>query len=51
LQPVNFEQLYAQRMQEMINEQGGDQVEAPAGELAAEEGNGEAVNAEFPTDD
>ena len=51
LQPVNFEQLYAQRMQEMINEQGGDQAGAPAGEQLAEEGNGEAVDAEFPTDD
>jgi len=51
LQPVNFEQLYAQRMQETINEQGGDQADASAGEQAGEEGNGEAVNAEFPTDD
>ena len=43
LQPVNFEQLYAQRMQELVNQQNGDQ--------AAESGNGEAVVAEFPTDD
>ena len=43
LQPVNFEQLYAQRMQELVNQQNGDQ--------AAESGNGEAVAAEFPTDD
>ncbi len=43
LQPVNFEQLYAQRMQQMINEQneGG----------AAEEGSDETVAAEFSTDD
>ena len=51
IQPVNFEQLYAQRMQEMISEQGGDQAGAPAGEQLAEEGNCEAVDAEFPTDD
>jgi len=43
LQPVNFEQLYAQRMQQMMNEQneGG----------TADQGNGEAVAAEFPADD
>jgi preprotein translocase subunit SecB len=35
LQPVNFEQLYAQRMQELVNEQG----EQPEG--------GETVQAEF----
>ena len=39
LQPVNFEQLYAQRMQEMAQQQG----DAPAN------GAGEAVDAEFPT--
>lgn len=43
LQPVNFEQLYAQRMQELAQEQSSDQ--------AGESGNGEAVAAEFPTDD
>ena len=43
LQPVNFEQLYAQRMQELAQEQGSDQ--------AGESGNGEAVAAEFSTDD
>jgi len=43
LQPVNFEQLYAQRMQEMMKQQ-------EAGE-AGEAGNGEAVPAEFTTDD
>ena len=42
LQPVNFDQLYAQRMQELAaQQQAGD---APAG-------NGEAVSAEFPTND
>lgn len=43
LQPVNFEQLYAQRMQEMAQQQAGQ-----GGEAA---GNGEAVSAEFPTND
>jgi preprotein translocase subunit SecB len=43
LQPVNFEQLYAQRMQQMIDEQKENG--------AAEQGNGEAVAAEFPSDD
>ena len=41
LQPVNFEQLYAQRMQQMINEQnqqGGDG-----------DGSDEIVSAEFPS--
>jgi preprotein translocase subunit SecB len=42
LQPVNFEQLYAQRMQELANQQDGEQ--------AAQGGNGEAVAAEFDTD-
>lgn len=41
LQPVNFEQLYAQRMQELAQQQGGE----------AAAGNGEAVSAEFPTND
>jgi preprotein translocase subunit SecB len=39
LQPVNFEQLYAQRMQELVNEQGAAATD------------GEAVPAEFSTDD
>ena len=43
LQPVNFEQLYAQRMQEMMKQKEGGE--------AGETGNGEAVPAEFPTDD
>ena len=42
LQPVNFEQLYAQRMQELVNQQNGEQ--------AAEGGNGESVAAVFDTD-
>jgi preprotein translocase subunit SecB len=42
LQPVNFEQLYAQRMQELAQQQSGDQEGAS--------GNGEAVEAEFPTE-
>jgi preprotein translocase subunit SecB len=42
LQPVNFEQLYAQRMQELVSKQNGEQ--------AAEGGNGESVAAVFDTD-
>ena len=42
LQPVNFEQLYAQRMQELVNQQNGEQ--------AAGSGNGETVAAEFDTE-
>jgi preprotein translocase subunit SecB len=42
LQPVNFDQLYAQRMQQMMDEQK---------QGAAEQGNGEAVTTEFATDD
>ncbi|MDT8319440.1 MAG: protein-export chaperone SecB [Xanthomonadales bacterium] len=46
LQPVNFEQLYAQRMQELASEQNGQSTPDPeAG------GNGETVDAEFPGDD
>lgn len=40
LQPVNFDQLYAQRMQEMAEQQ----------KAAQANGNGEAVNAEFSSD-
>jgi len=43
LQPVNFEQLYAQRMQELAQEQAGQQ--------AGHKGNGEAAATEFPSDD
>ncbi len=43
LQPVNFEQLYAQRMQEMLKQQNGEQSGASDDE--------EVVAAEFPTDD
>jgi preprotein translocase subunit SecB len=43
LQPVNFEQLYAHRMQEMMQQQNAGQ--------AAENGNGASVDAVFPTDD
>ena len=46
LQPVNFDQLYAQRMQELSNQQ---QAQAESGQDNG--GNGEAVEAEFPTDD
>ena len=42
LQPVNFEQLYAQRMQQMAEEQNGN---------AAAEGNGEAIETEFTATD
>lgn len=47
LQPINFEQLYAQRMQEMAQQQSA----AQSGESVADQGNSETVDAEFPTDD
>jgi len=47
LQPVNFDQLYAQRMQQMMDEQ----KQGAAEQGAAEQGNGEAVTTEFATDD
>jgi preprotein translocase subunit SecB len=40
LQPVNFDQLYAQRMQSMMKQQGSS-------DAGAEDG-GPAVKAEFP---
>lgn len=43
LQPVNFEQLYAQRMQELANQQNGEQ--------SAGGGNGESATPVFDTDD
>ena len=42
LQPVNFEQLYAQRMQQMAEEQNGN---------AAAEGNGESIETGFTATD
>jgi len=36
LQPVNFEQLYAQRMQELANQQSGQDGAAPGSTVAAE---------------
>jgi hypothetical protein len=39
LQPVNFDQLYAQRMQQMVNEQ-----QQPAGDAGEQ-----TVSAEFDT--
>jgi preprotein translocase subunit SecB len=45
LQPVNFEQLYAQRMQQMMDEQSA-QAEGNNGA-----GAGDEVAAEFPSDD
>ena len=47
LQPVNFDQLYGQRMQEMAQQQAGAQT----GEAVAAEGDSEIVDAEFSTDD
>jgi preprotein translocase subunit SecB len=41
LQPVNFDMLYAQRLQQMAEEQ----------KKAAAEGNGAAAEPEFSTDD
>ena len=42
LQPVNFEQLYAQRMQELAQQQSGDQT--------GESGNGEGAATDFPAE-
>ena len=50
LQPVNFEQLYAQRMQEMAQQQSGAQSGEQSGAAAVDQGNGEAVDVEVPTD-
>ncbi|MCH8058687.1 MAG: protein-export chaperone SecB [Proteobacteria bacterium] len=50
LQPVNFEQLYAQRMQEMEQQRSGEQSAKQSGEAVVEQGNGEAVEVEAPTD-
>jgi hypothetical protein len=50
LQPVNFEQLYAQRMQQLMNEQkqgGNGQAPAATGSVEMEE----TVSAEFPSKD
>lgn len=47
LQPVNFEQLYAQRMQQLMNEQQGGNGQGPAAGMVETE---ETVPAEFPTD-
>ena len=47
LQPVNFDQLYGQRMQEMAQQQSG----AQSGEAVADQGNVEVVDAEFPQED
>ncbi len=47
LQPVNFEQLYSQRMQEMAQQKSGEQPGAAVANL----GNGEAVDVEIPKDD
>lgn len=47
LQPVNFEQLYAQRMQEMAQQQSG----AESAAAVVDQGKVEVVDAEFPTDD
>jgi preprotein translocase subunit SecB len=45
LQPVNFDQLYAQRMQEMVGQQAGEN-----GEMQDGQADGEIVAAEFSTD-
>jgi hypothetical protein len=46
LQPVNFEQLYGQRMQEMAQQSG---AESDAAEVAP--GDAEVVDAEFPAEE
>lgn len=55
LQPVNFEQLYAQRLQEVAKEQSGENSGQKSGEQssgqAADKSNGEAAVTESPTDD
>jgi hypothetical protein len=44
---VNFDQLYGQRMQEMAQQQSGEQ----SGEAVVDQGNVEVVDAEFPKED
>jgi hypothetical protein len=51
LQPVNFDQLYGQRMQEMAQQQYGAQTGAPTDEAVVDQGKVEIVDAEFPKDD
>ena len=54
LQPINFEQLYAQRMQEMSQQQSGapsgEQSGKQTGDTVVDQGNGEAIDVEAPTD-
>ena len=50
LQPINFEQLYAKRMQEMAQQQSGAPSGEQSGEAVVDQGNGEAVDVEAPTD-
>jgi preprotein translocase subunit SecB len=51
LQPVNFDQLYGQRMQEMAQQQSGAQTGAQTDEAVVDQGNVKIVDAEFPKDD
>ncbi len=51
LQPVNFDQLYAQRLQEMAQNQSGEQVGDATGDGVVEQGSDEVVDAEFPSED
>ena len=51
LQPVNFDQLYAQRLQEMAQNPSGEQTGEATSDVVVEQGNDEVVDAEFPTDD
>jgi preprotein translocase subunit SecB len=51
LQPVNFDQLYAQRLQEMAQSESGEQPGEATSDVAVEQGNDEVVDAEFPKDD
>ena len=50
LQPINFDQLYAQRMQEMAQQKSGAPSGEQSGDAVVDQGNGEAVGAEAPTD-
>jgi preprotein translocase subunit SecB len=55
LQPVNFDQLYAQRLQEMAKDQSAGQtagqVPGEIDEVISDQNIDEVVDAEFPTDD
>ena len=51
LQPVNFDQLYAQRIQEMAQDQSGGHSTPQDDELVVDQGIEETVDVESPSDD